>query len=125
GLRVPGAFDPFEVAVRAVLGQQCSVRGATTLAGRLIERFGRRLEAPGSLTHLFPTPASLAAASPEAIAAIGMPRARARAINGLAAAFAAGEVRLARGIPVEEAVAGLEALPGIGPWTSHYVAMRA
>jgi AraC family transcriptional regulator of adaptative response / DNA-3-methyladenine glycosylase II len=125
GLRVPGAFDPFEVAVRAVLGQQCSVRGATTLAGRLIAHFGRRLEAPGSLTHLFPSPAALASAPLEAIAAIGMPRARAGAIAALATAFAAGEVRLGRGTPVEEAVAGLEALPGIGPWTSHYVAMRA
>jgi AraC family transcriptional regulator of adaptative response / DNA-3-methyladenine glycosylase II len=129
GLRVPGAWDGFEVAVRAVLGQQVSVAGATTLAGRLARRFGERVSPEsvppahrGALTHLFPTPDALAEAPVEAI---GIPRARALAIRALAASVASGKLVLGGYAGLDEAVADLTALPGIGPWTAHYVAMRA
>ena len=123
GIRVPGAFDGFELAVRAILGQQVSVAGATTLAGRLVRAFGREAsEARGTLTHLFPEPAVLAEAD---VASIGMPGSRGRAINALAAAVAKGELRLEPGSSPDEVKAKLVALPGIGPWTAEYVAMRA
>jgi AraC family transcriptional regulator of adaptative response / DNA-3-methyladenine glycosylase II len=124
GLRVPGAWDGFELAVRAVLGQQVSVRGATTLAGRLVAKFGEPLAAaaaPG-LTHLFPAPAALAEAD---VAAIGLPRARAEAIRALARAVADGRLVLDGGVELAELVAQLCAIPGVGSWTAHYVAMRA
>ena len=91
GLRVPGAWDPFEVAVRAILGQQVTVRGATTLAGRLVARFGEPIPAAqrGSLTHLFPLPEALAEAD---LARIGLPRARADSLRSLAAAIAGGRL---------------------------------
>jgi AraC family transcriptional regulator of adaptative response / DNA-3-methyladenine glycosylase II len=116
GLRVPGAWDSFELAVRAILGQQVSVAGARTLAGRLVERYGARVEGgEGGLTHLFPSPRALAESD---IAAIGLPRARAEAIRGLARSVAAGEKRL-------EGLDGRIGLAGIGPWTEAYVAMRS
>ena len=123
GLRVPGAWDGFELAVRAVLGQQVSVRGATTLAGRLARRFGDPLPVPrGSITHLFPRPEALAAAPVEAI---GMPAARAETIRVLARAVAVGELELAPSAPFETTRRRLGAIPGIGDWTVEYVAMRA
>src|SRR5262249_42644684 len=115
GLRVPGAFDPFETAVRAILGQQISVARASELCSRLVERFGRRVDAAPGLTHLFPSPAVVAQAD---IRSLGMPNARAEAIRGLARAVVEGKVDLARG-PVD----ALLALPGIGPWTASYLAM--
>lgn len=122
GLRLTGGFEPFELAVRAILGQQVSVRGATTLAGRLVERFGEPLAQPsGSLTHLFPLPAALAEAPVESI---GMPRAKGRAIRELARAVDDG-LALGPDTDPAELRAGLVALPGIGPWTAEYVAMRA
>ncbi len=124
GLRVPGAFDPFELAVRAVLGQQVSVRGATTLAARLGERLGEPLRTGDPLARALPGAARLAQARPEAIAAIGMPLARGRAIVELARAVAERRVVL-DGAAGAAAVVALEALPGIGPWTAQYVAMRA
>jgi AraC family transcriptional regulator, regulatory protein of adaptative response / DNA-3-methyladenine glycosylase II len=124
GVRVPGAIDPFEVSVRAVLGQQVSVAGATTLAGRLVERFGSPV--PGiaalGLTHLFPDPVTLAEAD---LTEVGLTRARARAVNTLAAAVASGELELHRARDLDHTLAELQALPGFGPWTAHYVAMRA
>jgi AraC family transcriptional regulator, regulatory protein of adaptative response / DNA-3-methyladenine glycosylase II len=123
GLRVPGSLDPFETTVRAVLGQQVSVRAATTLAGRLAARFGRPIQGEDPLlTHRFPTAAELARAPVEAIAAIGLPRARAQSVQAVAAAFAAGGLDLD---DPEALTAQLVALPGIGPWTASYVAMRA
>jgi AraC family transcriptional regulator, regulatory protein of adaptative response / DNA-3-methyladenine glycosylase II len=123
GIRVPGAFDGFELAVRAILGQQVSVAGATTLAGRLVRAFGREMKEPrGTLTHVFPEPAVLAEAD---VASIGMPGSRGRAINALAAAVAKGEIRLEPGSSPEEVKRKLVAIPGIGPWTAEYVAMRA
>jgi AraC family transcriptional regulator of adaptative response / DNA-3-methyladenine glycosylase II len=124
GIRVPGSIDPFEVSVRAVLGQQVSVRGATTLAGRLVERFGTPVPGLGplGLTHLFPDAATLAGAD---LTEIGLTRARARCVNGLAEAVATGELELDRARDLEHTVAELQALAGFGPWTAHYVAMRA
>jgi AraC family transcriptional regulator, regulatory protein of adaptative response / DNA-3-methyladenine glycosylase II len=121
--RVPGHVDGSELALRAVLGQQVSVAGAVTLAGRLAAAHGEPLERPlGGVTRLFPAPASLAGADPERLA---MPRARARALIGLAAALASGELTLDPGADREEASRRLLALPGVGPWTVAYVAMRA
>jgi AraC family transcriptional regulator of adaptative response / DNA-3-methyladenine glycosylase II len=128
GLRVPGAFEPFEMAVRAVLGQQVSVRAATTLAGRLVERFGTALtpeEAAPGLTHVFPTPAMVAGQSLDALASIGLPRARAESLHALAAAFASKALHVDRAAPVEETARQLETLPSVGPWTAQYIAMRA
>jgi AraC family transcriptional regulator of adaptative response / DNA-3-methyladenine glycosylase II len=114
GRRVPASPDADELAVRAVLGQQVSVAGARTLAGRLTQEYGETLAEPrGSVTHDFPTAEALGAVDPERLP---MPRARGRALVGLARA-------LADGMPLERAE--LLSLPGIGPWTAEYVAMRA
>lgn len=122
GRRVPGHVDAHELAVRAVLGQQVSVAGAATLAARLTATYGEPLERPlGAITHLFPSAAALAAADP---ADLPMPRARRSALLGLTAALADGAVVLDAGVDREEALASLRALPGIGPWTASYVAMR-
>jgi AraC family transcriptional regulator of adaptative response / DNA-3-methyladenine glycosylase II len=125
GLRVPGAWDPFELAVRTILGQQVSVAGATTLAGRLVSRFGTRLSVPAisaGLTHVFPGPEALAGAPLEAI---GLPRRRALAIRALAGAVVADPGFLHGADGTRQAVERLLALPGIGPWTAEYIAMRA
>ncbi|MCM3878166.1 MAG: helix-turn-helix domain-containing protein [Thermoanaerobaculia bacterium] len=124
GLRVPGAWDPFELSVRAILGQQVSVRGARTLAGRLVAGFGRTLPGGGAdgLTHLFPAPAALAAAD---LSGIGVPAARAAAIRTLAAAVNKGRLELTAERGLEDFETRLCALPGIGPWTAQYVALRA
>jgi AraC family transcriptional regulator of adaptative response / DNA-3-methyladenine glycosylase II len=123
GLRVPGAWDGFELAVRAVLGQQVSVKGATTLAGRLVERFGARVvTARAGLTHTFPEPAVLADVD---LASIGLPRARAETIRAIAVAMKSGALALDASRALEETIARLVALPGVGPWTAHYIAMRA
>ena len=119
--RVPGTVDRDELALRAVLGQQVSLAAAATLAARLVVEYGEPVERPvGSVTHLFPTAEALAGADPERMP---MPRARARSLVGLAAALAAGDVDLDG--DVAEARRALLALPGIGPWTVEYVAMRA
>jgi AraC family transcriptional regulator of adaptative response / DNA-3-methyladenine glycosylase II len=124
GIRVPGAWDPFELAVRAVLGQQISVRAATTLAGRLVRSFGSPaagIDLPG-LTHLFPRPEALAEADLTAIGATG---AQSRAIRSLARTVTRGELRLDAGPALDDFVERITALPGVGPWTAHYIAMRA
>ena len=125
GLRVPGAWDPFEVAVRAVLGQQISVAGARTLAGRLVALCGRplpkRLARPG-LTHVFPSPGAVAEAD---VASVGLPRARAAALRAFARAVADGSFVLAAPKGLEDFEERLTALPGFGPWTAHVVALRA
>lgn len=126
GLRVPGAFDGFELAVRAVLGQQVSVRGATTLAGRFARAFGEPIETPfPELDRLAPSPERVAAATPDELAAIGLVRSRAECLRALAAAVRDGEISLE---PGPDPAAGLERLmtiPGVGPWTARYIAMRA
>ncbi|WP_437303945.1 AlkA N-terminal domain-containing protein [Sorangium sp. So ce388] len=131
GVRVPGAWDGFELAVRAILGQQVSVRAATQLAGRLVARHGEPLslrggllpeDADGALSFVFPAPEVLAAAD---LTDLGLPRARAAAISSLAARVAGGEVALDASRGLEETVRALAGLPGIGEWTAHYIAMRA
>lgn len=120
GIRVPGGWDGFEIAVRAVLGQQVSVAAARTLASRIVARWGAPL--PGDAGHVFPTPQALASAPLEEAGVMGQ---RARTIRGLAAAVAAGEVdfRIERGL--DAFIEAWTALPGIGPWTAHYIALRA
>jgi AraC family transcriptional regulator of adaptative response / DNA-3-methyladenine glycosylase II len=123
GLRVPGAWDPFELAVRAVLGQQVTVQGATTLAARLVARFGTPVDTGvAGLTHLFPPPEALAGAD---LATIGLPRARADALSALSRAVAGDPLLLDSSQGLDDAVARLRAIPGIGEWTAQYVAMRA
>jgi AraC family transcriptional regulator of adaptative response / DNA-3-methyladenine glycosylase II len=123
GLRVPGQVDGDETAVRTVIGQQVSVAGARTVAGRIVAEHGRRIESdvPG-LTHLFPDAATLGLVDP---ATLPMPRARGRALVGLAAALSTGAVALDRGPDRDDVRRALLELPGIGPWTADYVAMRA
>jgi AraC family transcriptional regulator of adaptative response / DNA-3-methyladenine glycosylase II len=122
GLRVPGAWDGFELAVRAVLGQQITVPGAIRLAGTLVTRFGTKLHEPdGALTHVFPDPAMLAGVDP---ASMSMPRNRGVALLAVAAAVVADPQIFTAGRGLEEAVAQLRALPGIGEWTAQYIAMR-
>lgn len=125
GRRVPGHVDAHEQALRAVLGQQVSIRGAATLAARLTATYGEPLApslAAGGVTHLFPSVEALAEADPDTF---GMPRSRATAIVGLARALASGDVTLDVGSERLETRAQLLALPGIGPWTVGYVQMRA
>ena len=123
GLRVPGQVDGDETAIRTVIGQQVSVVGACTVTARLVAEHGHPVATsiPG-LTHLFPSPAVLAGLSPEDLP---MPRSRGRALVGLATALASGEVALDRGPDRGDVRRRLLALPGIGPWTADYVAMRA
>ncbi len=128
GIRVPGAWDGFELAVRAVLGQQVSVAAATRLAGKLVAAFGQPLapEAPArgaGLSHVFPSPEALVEA--DIALALNMPRARAAAIRALAAAVIAEPDLFAPGQGLAASVARLKALRGIGDWTAQYIAMRA
>jgi AraC family transcriptional regulator of adaptative response / DNA-3-methyladenine glycosylase II len=126
GLRVPGAFDGFELAVRAVLGQQITVAAARTLAQRLVDRFGEPLDTPHpELSRLFPTPATLAHASADDIGALGLVRQRQGAIQSLARAVALHGLPLHAGADVAATITALKALPGIGDWTAQYIAMRA
>ena len=120
GLRVPGAWNGFELAVRAILGQQISVLRATRLAGDLTAAYGRRVNLGEGLTHLFPTPAALASAAID-----GMPRARAEAVRALATTVRDGALALDGTRSAEETRARLLAVTGIGAWTAEYVAMRA
>jgi AraC family transcriptional regulator of adaptative response / DNA-3-methyladenine glycosylase II len=123
GRRVPGCVDGAELALRAVLGQQISVAGARVLTGRLVAEMGEPLhETDGALTTLFPTPASIAAADPTRL---GMPEARGRTLLKLAEQLASGALLIDAGADHDEVAAGLTAIPGIGPWTVAYVAMRA
>jgi AraC family transcriptional regulator, regulatory protein of adaptative response / DNA-3-methyladenine glycosylase II len=124
GLRVPGAIDPFEIGVRAVLGQQVSVAGATRLAGRMVAAHGRAVPGLDSLglTHLFPTPRALSRAD---LTAVGVTRARAAAISAFATAIHKGALELEVGRGLDATVDVLRGLPGFGEWTAQYVAMRA
>lgn len=122
GLRVPGCWDGFELAVRAVLGQQVSVKGATTLAGRLVQTFGTPLHTGPLLTHLFPAAEVLAEAD---VARIGVPRKRAESIRAFARAVREGQIVFSSVENVDEFQARLCELPGIGDWTAQYIALRA
>ena len=122
GLRVAGSVDPFETAVRAVIGQQISVAGARTVAGRIVTSVGQSLQVDATaLTHVFPTPAELAAIDP---ALLPMPMSRRRTIIELARRVDDGRIALHHGVEREEIAAALLAVPGIGPWTAGYVRMR-
>jgi 3-methyladenine DNA glycosylase/8-oxoguanine DNA glycosylase len=110
GLRVPRCWDPFELAIRAMLGQQVTVKGASTLAGRLVTRFG-------------PPEASILAGAD--LAAIGLPKARAESMRGFARAVCDQRIRLDGAESSQETIGRMCELPGIGPWTANYIAMRA
>jgi AraC family transcriptional regulator of adaptative response / DNA-3-methyladenine glycosylase II len=126
GMRVPGAVDGFELAARAILGQQISVRAATTLSGRFAAAFGEPIETPfETLTHLAPTAERVAGANGEEIATLGIVTSRASSLLALAKAVAEQRIRLEPGADVAETMARLKAVPGIGEWTAQYVAMRA
>jgi AraC family transcriptional regulator of adaptative response / DNA-3-methyladenine glycosylase II len=123
GVRVPGCVDGTEIAVRAVLGQQISVAAARTHAARIVQRHGEPLAAPdGALTHVFPSAAALAEADDDVLA---MPERRRETLRGLCAALRDGHVDLEAGADRERTRRELLALPGIGPWTVEYIAMRA
>jgi AraC family transcriptional regulator, regulatory protein of adaptative response / DNA-3-methyladenine glycosylase II len=126
GLRLPGSIDAFELAVRAVLGQQVTVAAARTLARRLVERFGGEIATPWpDVDRTFPAPADLAHVAIERIAELGIIRSRAGAIQALASHWDELVPLLAPGASPEALVERLCSLPGIGPWTAHYIAMRA
>lgn len=126
GIRLPGSFDGFETALRVILGQQVTVKAARTLVQRVVDRFGTPIETPfPALTHLFPDAATIAAADPEVIGKLGIVRQRVKAMQALAAAVAEGRLQLHRAAPLDETLAALHALPGIGDWTAQVIAMRA
>jgi AraC family transcriptional regulator, regulatory protein of adaptative response / DNA-3-methyladenine glycosylase II len=128
GLRVPGAFNGFEMGVRAILGQQVTVKGATTIAGRFVEAFGEPIVTPFTeLSRLTPAPARVAAATVDDIARHGIVAARCRSIIALARAQRSGALCLDAGTHhnPDDSIKRLAELPGIGPWTAHYIAMRA
>ncbi len=126
GLRVPGTLDGYELAVRAVLGQQITVAAARTLTQRMVDRFGEPVATPfAQLTRLFPAPAVLAQAAGDALGQLGIVRQRQAAIVGIAQAVADKRVALHGGADVQATIAALKELPGIGDWTAQYIAMRA
>ena len=122
GLRVPGCWNGFELAVRAILGQQITVKGATALAGRMAATFGEPFAAAGNLTHVFPTPAALADAN---LAGIGLTKARAGTIRALARAVSDGQINFEGIVDIDGFLRRLREIPGIGDWTAQYIAMRA
>ncbi|MBI2214331.1 MAG: DNA-3-methyladenine glycosylase 2 family protein [Acidobacteria bacterium] len=123
GLRVPGAWDPFELAIRAILGQQVSVKGASTLAARLVRALGPAVESGDPrLDRVFPSASHVAKAGLEGV---GLTSSRAATIRRFAEAVASGALRLESGGSLEEAVDAMTSIEGIGPWTAHYIAMRA
>ncbi len=122
GLRVPGCWDGFELAVRAILGQQVTVKGATTLAGRLVTALGQPIATARGLTHLFPRPQVLAEARSSGL---GLTSARAETIRGLAHAVCEGRIKFEGIVDAEAFLGRLCEIPGIGKWTAQYVAMRA
>jgi AraC family transcriptional regulator, regulatory protein of adaptative response / DNA-3-methyladenine glycosylase II len=126
GLRVPGAFDGFEVSMRAIIGQQVSVKAARTLAGRLVAGFGDSIQTPiESLSHLTPDPARLLEVEPSKLVALGILRARVESIRALARGILDQSIVLEPGPSPERVIRRLTELPGVGEWTAHYMAMRA
>jgi AraC family transcriptional regulator of adaptative response / DNA-3-methyladenine glycosylase II len=123
GLRPPGTWDPFETGVRAIIGQQVSIAAANTIAGRLVERYGEPVPGlePFGLTHTFPSAATLAETD---LTGVGLTRARAAAVRTFAGAVAADALHLDRSVSLDRLVASLTALPGVGAWTAHYIALR-
>jgi AraC family transcriptional regulator of adaptative response / DNA-3-methyladenine glycosylase II len=126
GLRVPGAFDGFELAVRAILGQQVTVKAATTLSCRFAAQFGEKISTPfAELTRLSPTAQVVATATVDSIARLGIISSRARSIIAIAQECSSGRLHLEPGVDPQLAIAQLCELPGVGPWTAHNIAMRA
>jgi AraC family transcriptional regulator of adaptative response / DNA-3-methyladenine glycosylase II len=123
GLRVPGTWDPYETAIRAIVGQQITVAGATTIMGRIVARVGRRV--PGldelGVTHMFPPAEVLASAD---LSGLGLTQPRQAAIRAFATAVAGGEVVLDSSQPLDHLIRAIVAIPGLGPWTAHYIALR-
>jgi AraC family transcriptional regulator of adaptative response / DNA-3-methyladenine glycosylase II len=122
GLRVPGCWNGFELTTRAILGQQITVKGATALAGRLVEKFGKPFQGSTGLTHSFPAPEDLADAK---IASIGITSARAETVRALARAVCEGKINFSGIVDSQAFLTRLCELPGIGKWTAQYAAMRA
>ncbi len=122
GIRVPGCWDAFELAVRAILGQQVTVKGATTMAGRMASGFGNTFRGSAGLTHIFPAPDVLAAAP---LADIGLTGARVETIRALARAVSSGRINFGAGANSESFLNQICEIPGIGKWTAQYIAMRA
>lgn len=126
GLRVPGAFDSFELVLRAILGQQVTVKAATTLFGRFAAKFGEAIETPhADLRYLSPPAERIADAGLQTLIDLGLTQRRAQTIKAVAGAHADGSLRLEAGAAQDEMLARFLALPGIGDWTANYVAMRA
>jgi len=126
GLRVPGVMDGFEIAVRAVLGQQVTVKAARTLAMRVLDAFGDPVETPfEELRRTFPSPERIATVQPEELGVLGILRTRSATIKAIARAMAEKELRLEPGVDVDATIQALLRLPGIGEWTAQYIAMRA
>ncbi|MBY0574801.1 MAG: DNA-3-methyladenine glycosylase 2, partial [Undibacterium sp.] len=126
GLRVPSAFEPFELAIRAILGQQVSVAGATTISGRLVERFGDLMNPPHpQLSYHFPSPQKLAQADIGQLAQLGMPQSRATTLKDFAMFAANGGLEFPANASLDEVVSRLKSVKGIGEWTAQYIAMRA
>lgn len=123
GLRVPGTWDAYETGVRAIVGQQVSVAGASTVTARIVERVGEPVAGlePFGLTHTFPAPTTLATSD---LTGIGMPGARANAIKAFAAAVDKGELPLDGSLPFDDLIAAICAVPGLGPWTAGVIALR-
>jgi AraC family transcriptional regulator of adaptative response / DNA-3-methyladenine glycosylase II len=123
GLRVPGTWDPFETGVRAIIGQQVSVAGAGTIAARVVQRHGAPVAGLRELglTHTFPSPTTLASAD---LTGLGFPSSRAAAIRSFACGVADDSVRLDGSVGLEQLVSSVAGVPGLGPWTAHYLALR-
>jgi AraC family transcriptional regulator of adaptative response / DNA-3-methyladenine glycosylase II len=123
---VPGAIDGFEAALRVILGQQVTVAAARTLTKRLVDRFGEALVTPlPAINRLFPSAASIAAASADAIGSLGIVRQRVGALQALARAVCDGQLQLIPAAPLEATLAALRELPGVGEWTVQLIALRA
>ncbi|MDR3348880.1 MAG: helix-turn-helix domain-containing protein [Acidaminococcales bacterium] len=129
GCRLPGCIDPFEAAARAVIGQQITVKAARTLAGRLVRVYGAKIAAPvAGLTNVFPSPEAIfpvLGPEGEELTAIGLTRAKARAVRALAESILTGRLNLSASASPEEAVSLIREMPGFGDWTAEYIAMRA
>jgi AraC family transcriptional regulator of adaptative response / DNA-3-methyladenine glycosylase II len=126
GVRVPGGMEGFETAVRVILGQQVTVAAARTLTRRLVERFGQKVDTPfPELNRLFPSPETIAEATPDAIGELGIVRQRVHALRALAREMAEGRLELHRGAPLAQALDALRAMPGVGEWSVQLIALRA